>query len=51
MAARRPLPALGAALTLAGLGFGSPSLLVAGLGLLGLAIVAFAWVELAAPRG
>ena len=41
---------LGAALVLAGLGFGSPSLLVAGLGLVGLAAVAVAWVELAPPR-
>ena len=40
---------LGAALVLAGLGFGSPSLLVPGLGLLGLAIVCFGWVALAAP--
>jgi uncharacterized protein (DUF58 family) len=39
----------GAALILAGLGFGSPSLLVPGIGLLGLAIIAFVWVELAAP--
>ena len=40
----------GAALILAGLGFGSPSLLVPGFGLLGLAVAAFAWVELATPR-
>jgi uncharacterized protein (DUF58 family) len=40
---------LGAALIAAGLGFGSPSLLVPGLGLLGLALVAFVWVGLAAP--
>ena len=41
---------LGAVLTLAGAGFDSPSLLVAGLGLIGLAVVAVAWVELARPR-
>lgn len=41
---------LGAVLTIAGAGFDSPSLLVAGLGLLGLAVVAVAWVELARPR-
>lgn len=41
---------LGAALALAGLGFDSPSLLVAGIGLIGLAAVALAWVELARPR-
>lgn len=40
----------GAALVLAGLGFGSPSLLVCGLGLLGLAVIALAWVTLATPR-
>ena len=40
---------LGAALALAGLGFDSPSLLVAGLGLAGLAGGAVAWVELALP--
>jgi uncharacterized protein (DUF58 family) len=40
---------LGAALILAGLGFGSPSLLVPGLGLLGMAVFFFAWVQLAAP--
>src|SRR5688572_27175011 len=40
---------LGAALIVAGLGFGSPSLLVPGLGLLGLALVAFVWVGLATP--
>jgi len=40
----------GAALVLAGLGFGSPSLLVCGLGLLGLAVLALAWVTLATPR-
>jgi len=40
----------GAALVLAGLGFGSPSLLVCGLGLLGLALIALAWVGLATPR-
>lgn len=39
----------GIALILAGLGFGSPSLLVPGIGFLGLAIVAFAWVEMATP--
>ena len=41
---------IGAALILAGLGFGSPSLLVPGLGLLGMAVIFFLWVELAAPR-
>src|SRR5688572_894247 len=40
---------LGAALIAAGLGFGSPSLLVPGLGLLGLALIAYVWVGLAAP--
>ncbi|MDX6584140.1 MAG: hypothetical protein QOI10_3324 [Solirubrobacterales bacterium] len=39
----------GAGLVLAGLGFGSPSLLVPGIGLLGLAIVAVVWVRLATP--
>ncbi|MET0128823.1 MAG: DUF58 domain-containing protein [Solirubrobacterales bacterium] len=39
----------GIALILAGLGFGSPSLLVPGIGLLGLGLVAFAWVGLATP--
>ena len=39
----------GIALVLAGLGFGSPSLLVPGLGLLVLAIVAVTWVALATP--
>jgi uncharacterized protein (DUF58 family) len=42
--------ALGTALLLAGLGFDSPSLLVPGIGFLGLALVAVAWVELARPR-
>jgi uncharacterized protein (DUF58 family) len=41
---------LGVALLLAGAGFDSPSLLVPGVGLLGLAVAAFAWVELARPR-
>jgi uncharacterized protein (DUF58 family) len=41
---------LGAVLTLAGAGFDSPSLLVAGLGLIGLAVVSVTWVELARPR-
>lgn len=41
---------LGAALVLVGLGFGSPSLLVPGVGLFGLAALSFAWVELARPR-
>jgi uncharacterized protein (DUF58 family) len=41
---------LGVALTAAGLGFGSPSLLVPGLGLALLGAVSFAWVELATPR-
>ena len=48
----RPAPTaagFGAALTLAGLGFGSPSLLVPGIGLLGLAVLAFAWVALGTP--
>lgn len=40
----------GAALVLAGFGFGSPSLLVCGLGLLGLAALALASVWLATPR-
>jgi hypothetical protein len=39
---------LGAALVLAGVGFGSPSLLVPGIALSGLAVVAVAWTELAA---
>lgn len=42
--------ALGVLLLLAGAGFDSPSLLVAGAGLLGLAVVAVSWVELARPR-
>ncbi len=41
---------LGAVLTIAGAGFDTPSLLVAGVGLVGLAIVAVIWVELARPR-
>jgi uncharacterized protein (DUF58 family) len=41
---------LGVALLLAGAGFDSPSLLVPGVGLLGLALVSVAWVELARPR-
>jgi len=40
---------IGAALILAGLGFGSPSLLVPGLGLAGMAAVFSAWVALAKP--
>ncbi|MQA75054.1 MAG: DUF58 domain-containing protein, partial [Solirubrobacterales bacterium] len=40
---------IGGALLLCGAGFDSPSLLVPGAGLLGLALVAFAWVELATP--
>jgi uncharacterized protein (DUF58 family) len=40
---------IGAALVLAGLGFGSPSLLVPGLGLLGMAATFFVWVGLATP--
>ncbi len=40
---------IGAGLTLAGLGFGSPSLLVPGIGLLGMAVVFFGWVTLATP--
>jgi uncharacterized protein (DUF58 family) len=43
--------ALGAALTLAGLGFGLAAALVAGVGLLVLAIGAVIWVELAALGG
>jgi uncharacterized protein (DUF58 family) len=41
---------LGIALILAGLGFGTPSLLVPGVGLLGLGAISFIWVELATPR-
>ena len=41
---------LGVALLLCGAGFDSPSLLVPGVGLLGLAAVAVLWVELARPR-
>jgi uncharacterized protein (DUF58 family) len=41
---------LGGALALAGLGFGLPSLVVAGLGMAGLAGIAVAWVRLALPR-
>jgi uncharacterized protein (DUF58 family) len=41
---------LGVALLLAGAGFDSPSLLVPGVGLMALALVAVAWVELARPR-
>ena len=41
---------LGAALLVAGLGFGAPSLTVAGIGLSGLTLVAVVWVELARPR-
>ncbi len=40
---------LGAALILSGLGFGSPSLLVPGIGLLGMATVFWVWVGLATP--
>jgi uncharacterized protein (DUF58 family) len=43
--------ALGAALTLAGLGFGLTAALVSGIGLLALAIGAVGWVELAAIGG
>jgi uncharacterized protein (DUF58 family) len=42
--------ALGFVLTIAGSGFDSPSLVVAGIALLGLAVLAVAWVELARPR-
>ena len=42
--------ALGAALTLAGLGFGLAAALVAGIALLALALGAIAWVELATVR-
>ena len=49
---RAPLvAALGAALLLAGLGFDAPSLLIPGLTLTLLALVAFAWVELATRGG
>jgi uncharacterized protein (DUF58 family) len=49
--ARAPTAAvLGVCLLLAGAGFDSPSLLVPGIGLLGLAAVAVLWVELARPR-
>ncbi len=41
---------LGVALLVSGIGFGSPSLLVAGVGLCGLAAVAVIWVGLATPR-
>lgn len=41
---------LGAALALAGLGFGLPSLVVAGIGMAGLAGLAVLWVQLAVPR-
>jgi uncharacterized protein (DUF58 family) len=40
---------LGAALVLAGAGFDSPSLIVAGLGLAGLALLAVVWVQLSVP--
>ena len=43
--------ALGAALTLAGLGFGLAAALVSGIGLLVLAIGAVVWVELAVAGG
>jgi uncharacterized protein (DUF58 family) len=41
---------LGVALILTGLGFGTSSLLVPGIGLLGLGVISYAWVELATPR-
>ncbi len=41
---------LGVVLALAGVGFDSPSLIVAGVGLVVLAVVAVVWVELARPR-
>jgi uncharacterized protein (DUF58 family) len=41
---------LGVALLLAGGGFDSPSLLVPGIAMIGLALVAVVWVELARPR-
>jgi uncharacterized protein (DUF58 family) len=41
---------LGVALVLCGAGFDSPSLLVAGVGLLALAVAAIVWVGLARPR-
>ncbi len=41
---------LGVAMILTGLGFGTPALLVPGVGLLLLGVLAFAWVELATPR-
>ncbi len=42
--------ALGGALLVSGAGFSSPSLLVAGVGLFGMALVASVWVGLATPR-
>lgn len=41
---------LGLVLMLAGAGFDTPSLLVAGVGLSGLALISVGWVELARPR-
>lgn len=48
MARATPTAALGVALTLAGLGFASPSLAVPGIALTVLALVAVGWTELAA---
>jgi uncharacterized protein (DUF58 family) len=50
MPGARTAGALGAALVLAGAGFGSPSLYVAGIGLVAVVGVAVVWVELARPR-
>jgi uncharacterized protein (DUF58 family) len=50
MPGARTAAALGAALVLAGAGFGSPSLYVAGIGLAAVVAVAVVWVELARPR-
>ncbi len=41
---------LGAGMIAAGLGFGTPALLVPGVGLVFLGVVSFVWVELATPR-
>ena len=50
MPGARTAAALGAALILAGAGFGTPSLYVAGIGLVAVVAVAVVWVELARPR-
>ncbi|MFL5871619.1 MAG: DUF58 domain-containing protein [Solirubrobacterales bacterium] len=49
MAGARTAAVLGATLVLAGAGFGTPSLYVAGIGLVALVAVAAVWVELARP--